>query len=125
MWLLSLGPRALRLYHWQEQVGKIKGECQLRLSSSRSFPRNATGVIWDTNHGQPRGWTGPRAHLSVQWGQGSVSKDERVREGVLGGGPGPATALTCVCIDHPNPQWELLTNRDSCPGASHRESECP
>ena len=65
-------------------MGKIEGECRLRLSSSRGFPRNATGVIWDPYHGQPRGWTGPRAHLSVQWGQGSVSKDERVREGVLG-----------------------------------------
>lgn len=65
-------------------MGKIKGECQLHLSSSRSFPSNATSVIWDTYHDQPRGWTEPRAHLSVKWGQGSISKDERVREGVLG-----------------------------------------
>ena len=37
--------------------------CQLRLSSSRSFPSNATSIIWDTYHGQPMGWTEPRAHL--------------------------------------------------------------
>lgn len=63
--------------------GKIKAGNQLRLSSSRSFPRNATGVIWDKHHGQPRSWTGPCASLSMRWGQGSGSKDERVKGGML------------------------------------------
>lgn len=59
---------------------KIKGGIQHHLFSSWSFPRNATSVIWDMYHGQPRSWTGPCAHLYMQRCQGSVSKDERVKD---------------------------------------------
>lgn len=107
--------------------GKMEGGSELRLSSSRSFPRNATSVIWDKCHGQPRSWTGPRAPLYMQWGQVSVSKDERVKDGMLRWvqDPPPQHLPYITFIHYPNPSQERLTDSNSRPRASHKESECP